>query len=1115
MRMDLDDRLNIKHNMMGMAALALILLLAVLVAYSNFDETDAREALGTTYDFNEGWKEGDADDDAEELRDVKLPYVKAPGKDSKAVTLFNKLSADYEGLSLSLSTENCAIRVFVDGKPVYESGFVSNKGNRWRRRGIAGGRPSGQKEAPGKSGSNPPQYPDTGSGETSGSQSQEAGSGPGNKAGMPDEAAMDNEVADSISSGDYMIDLGNQLADDSAIRIRLVRVDDKKPIRVESAKIGKRDAAVIGVVRSSMFSLVCVIILIMCAAVLVTIDLVRFLSHHRTRGLYRLSFLALDVTILVLDETELMRKFFANEYFFGVMDGICSLMMPLLILWFIFRGFRQHYLKLLTVLGAVSAVYAIVALGLELSQTHYLVDMWRYTMALQIAVLVSVIVMLLDWHRRAVAAYHVVWMDVTGYGLLLVTVVLSSLKFVFGQSFSRQGNIQSFLVTLAFIFLVLQHVHIFFARFREDALSQARILETQMREVEHKNRQLTAAREEAEEARQEAIAANEAKSHFLANMSHEIRTPINAVLGMDEMIMRETSEREIKGYAMDIYSSGQTLLSLINDILDFSKIESGKMEIVPVDYDISSLLHDLYNMTAARAKSKDLVFTVEAAQEIPSRYYGDDVRIRQVLINILTNAVKYTREGRVWLRVSGRREGDTEILHFEVEDTGIGIREEDLPKLFAEYERIEESRNRHIEGTGLGMSIVLKLLALMDTRLEVKSDYGKGSLFSFDLTQRIMDDTPLGDFGERIRAQADHYTYAESFIAPGARILVTDDNSMNRKVFISLLKATQMVIDEASGGQEAIDLVKNIHYDIIFMDHMMPEMDGVEAMRRIRALPDSPCRDTPIYVLTANAVSGAREAYLAEGFDGFLSKPIVSGKLEEIIRSNLPAELVTPVEGTPPERSGIGQSSDTGVEDLPVVDGLDWYYAAMHLPEMNVLAESVREFVTLIPTQAGKLAKAYEQIPAAEGFEAYRIQVHGMKSSAATVGIVPLAGMAKLLESAAKDCDEEAVHRMHELFLREWNAYTDKLDGVFGIGEDAGAKKPAADMAQVGAMIDEIIAAMEDFDVDTADSLVGELSEYAYDEMVQPLIQEIRAAVTDLDEDRVRELKEKLERKDE
>lgn len=401
-----------------------------------------------------------------------------------------------------------------------------------------------------------------------------------------------------------------------------------------------------------------------------------------------------------------------------------------------------------------------------------------------------------------------------------------------------------------------------------------------------------------EEQKRIADEANHAKSDFLASMSHEIRTPINTVLGMNEMILRESRESNVREYAGDIRSAGNTLLSIINDILDLSKIESGKMEIVRAEYSEAMMLYDLVNIISGRAKEKGLLFKANVDPDIPVKLFGDDVRIKQILMNILSNAVKYTPQGSVNMRVclnsvnekDGRKYAS---IHYEVEDTGIGIKTEDMEKLFSAFERLDVRRNRNIEGTGLGMTITVRLLSMMDSELSVKSEYGKGSVFSFDLLEEIVDDRPMGEFNKRVSEEAlKESAYSNLFTAPEAKILVVDDNRTNRKVFGLLLKHTEIMIDEAESGPEAIERATADHYDIIFMDHMMPNMDGLEAMERIKAVKDGPCADTPIIILTANAVSGSKEMYLSKGCDGYLSKPISANRLEETIREFLPESKI-------------------------------------------------------------------------------------------------------------------------------------------------------------------------------------------------------------------------------
>ena len=386
--------------------------------------------------------------------------------------------------------------------------------------------------------------------------------------------------------------------------------------------------------------------------------------------------------------------------------------------------------------------------------------------------------------------------------------------------------------------------------------------------------------------------ANQAKSEFLARVSHEIRTPINAVIGMNEMVLRESSEENVKKYSMDIKTSAHALLGIINDILDFSKIESGKMEIVPAEYELNSMLNDLFNMFSLRAHEKGLGFEVNIDPGLPSKLYGDDIRIRQVLINLLTNAVKYTRKGTVTFEVTGERNGEDEILHFKVRDTGIGIKQEDIPKLFSAFERIDEEKNRDIEGTGLGMNISLQLLRLMNTDLQVESVYGEGSRFFFALPQRIVDAEPIGDFKERARQAAREHTYHASFTSPEGEILLVDDNRVNRRVFCGLLKQTKVQITDVGSGRECLDHIRQKHYDLIFLDHMMPEMDGMETMQRMKEMEDNLCKDTPVIMLTANAITGAKEQYLEAGFDDFLAKPIDQAKLERLMMHWMPQEKV-------------------------------------------------------------------------------------------------------------------------------------------------------------------------------------------------------------------------------
>ena len=395
-----------------------------------------------------------------------------------------------------------------------------------------------------------------------------------------------------------------------------------------------------------------------------------------------------------------------------------------------------------------------------------------------------------------------------------------------------------------------------------------------------------------EKQKQMADSASEAKSRFLANMSHEIRTPINAVLGMDEMILRESTENPIRKYASNIMSAGRTLLALINDILDLSKVEEGKMEIIPVQYDPASLINDLVNMIAERASKAGLKFDVKVDGHIPRILLGDEIRIRQCALNLLTNAVKYTEKGSILLEVFSSKKDDKNILlTVSVSDTGIGMQKEDMDKLFSPYERLEEKRNRTVEGTGLGMSITRQLLELMGSSLDVKSEYGKGSCISFTVEQEAVTEDEIGDFSKRINNPSERLKeYHEMFHAPDARILVVDDTEINLTVIENLLKRTKIRIDTAISGKDALDLAAVNKYDVILIDHMMSQMDGIETRDRIAETDKN--HDTPTVALTANAVSGARQKYIAAGFSDYLSKPVDGRRLERMLMLLIPDEKI-------------------------------------------------------------------------------------------------------------------------------------------------------------------------------------------------------------------------------
>ncbi len=892
------------------------------------------------------------------------------------------------------------------------------------------------------------------------------------------------------------------------IKMEMTSPYDDYASRVTAITVGERDILVLKLLEDNLIHIADNLIILICASIFFVVFISQVASGQSSGGVQYLCGYCIVASLYYFVETKVLHIFYGNQTLYSVMVFVCLMMIPFfIILYYASENLGGFRLRWRIMLGLICTN---IVLQLILQLTN-LVDFMNMVFVSHALIALTVLVVAISYIQtlRKKRDKQII----LGMTALLFMGIGGTIDIVrmYVVAVGDMGKFSRFGTTCFSIIMLYQHLEKMIKGYINKVEENTSLLKHEMEVIEKNNEQLKLANELAEEARQDALAANAAKGKFLAHMSHEIRTPINAVLGMDTMILRETTDMQIKEYALDIQNAGQNLLALINDILDFSKIESGKLEIIMVEYDFSSLLHDISNMIKAKAEAKKLELQIHVDGNLPSKLLGDDVRIRQVLVNLLNNAVKYTQQGKVMLSVDGRIEGRKVVLDFSVQDTGIGIKEEDIAKLFEEFERIEEKRNRNIEGTGLGINITTQLLCLMGSKLQVESVYGKGSRFYFTLEQQIVDSTPIGNLEERIREQSTEYIYSSAFTAPDAQILVVDDNLMNLKVFVNLLKLSKINVDVADSGKNCLEMIVKKHYDLIFLDHMMPEMDGIQTLHRMKELEDNQCRHSPIVALTANAITGAKEMYLSEGFDAFLPKPINPEKLEQMILKLLPRELlrfdVEETEGNEMQERTYPAATRSEV-DLPMVDGIDWSYGFMHLPGEELLCSAVKDFYKTLGVEADSLEEFYRKCKSdSEMLAQYRIKVHSMKSSANLIGATVLGGMAKLLENAARDGDMATIDAVHSIFIQEWRAYKEKLEEgipevVKGKIEEQEEKEPL-DVEAIYSYLDTLKNASEECDMDVMDEMMEKLQEYQYPDDIQEDIEKLSVFVTNLDSEHI------------
>lgn len=595
--------------------------------------------------------------------------------------------------------------------------------------------------------------------------------------------------------------------------------------------------------------------------------------------------------------------------------------------------------------------------------------------------------------------------------------------------------------------------------------------------------------------------ANRAKTNFVSNMSHEIRTPMNSIVGITEILLRSRHSPKEQEYLLNIQSSGRVLLTIINDVLDCSKMEAGKMQLFDEPYDTCSLFHDLRISMENRIGHSGLELIYDIDQDIPCKLKGDMGRIRQVIINLVNNAIKYTEKGSVRFSVHVRQKNtDKVMLYYEVADTGIGIRKEDQKILFDAFQRVEMDRNRYVEGTGLGLTISQNLVNMMGGVIEVESEYGKGSRFFFTIEQTIIDPTPVS--AVNYNGQKDNVTEKEAeclFIAPEAHILLVDDNELNLVVAKELLKPLRMQIDTAENGLQAVKMVRGSQYDLVLMDHMMPVMDGIEAAKAIRALPEDKYQKLPIIALTANAMVDARKEFLNAGMNGFVAKPIDFARICNQLKLWLPKDLVRDVPKEEAKKLLADDLSDREIQPEDPQMGFSFEEGVNHCGSKAALMKTIRIFYRTIDSKANKIEQCLKEGLISD----YVIEVHALKSSALLIGAVPLSEAAKELEDYGKQGKTEVLEEKTPDVLTMYRDLKNILRPYAEKEEDA--KKEFSDGEWITAL-QQIHQCIEQFDLDGVDQIMEQLEEYQVPECIRESMDQLRVYVADVSMEEIMEL---------
>ena len=606
--------------------------------------------------------------------------------------------------------------------------------------------------------------------------------------------------------------------------------------------------------------------------------------------------------------------------------------------------------------------------------------------------------------------------------------------------------------------------------------------------------------EEIRAAKEEADQANSAKTRFLANMSHEIRTPINTILGMNELTLREDTSGVPNNYSTrvinnsyDIKNASESLLNLVNDLLDMSKIESGKMHLVEQEYDIEEEIRSVVTMIRERSDQKELIFDAVIDEVLPTRMYGDPSKIKQVVLNLLTNAVKYTKKGGVSFTVTlSERKGDIATLQFSVRDTGMGIKKEDMDKLFDAYERLDEEKNSAIQGTGLGLDISRRFTELMGGELTCESTYGEGSEFVLKVEQRIIDDTPIGVFKERDKSSTQD-VYVPQFIAPDADVLVVDDNQMNLNVIKGLLRPTKVFVNTALSGEDALDKIRDTNFDVVFLDHMMPGMDGLETLTEIRKFNTT----VPVYALTANSTAG-EEFYKSKGFDGCLHKPIDTKLLEETIKKHLPDEKM--IEPTAEDAVEVIDKMPEDMMWIYETEGVNAREGIKNSGGIGDYLYALEMFLDTIDENIKIIRDSYDE----ENIGLFTIKVHALKSSARIIGADKLSNMAQKLEDAGNEKDVDYINKNVGQFISDYEAYKEKLSPMKK-DQDSDNDKEMIPEDVLEDAYEALSDVIDQMDLDAVEMIVDDVDEYKLPDEDAKRFNDLKKAMKLIDWDKMNE----------